>query len=103
MRRCRRSRQSHAEARPSRRLHRFEYRVGRLVTAGPMNTEPDPHADLHRLRCNTLDAAHQPETLIAVNECGIVRRAFAWMGDRRGIDPRNTRAPPPFETVAGRK
>ena len=65
-----------------------------------MYTKPHPHADLHRVRRNTLDPAHHPETFVDINQGDIVRRAFSWMGDRRGINRPETRAHPPFETVA---
>src|ERR1700726_4606276 len=100
IRRCRRSRRSRAAARPSHRPQRREYRVGRLVAAGAMNTEPDPHADPHRRRRNVFDPAHQPKALVTINEGDIIGRAFAWKGYRRGINRPETRAHPPFQTVA---
>src|ERR1700726_1085278 len=100
IRRCRRSRRSRAAARPSHRPQRREYRVERLVAAGAMNTEPDPHADPPRRRRNVFDPAHQPKALVTINEGDIIGRAFAGMGYRRRINRPETRAHPPFEPVA---
>src|SRR5215469_18087360 len=83
--------------------HRCEDGIGRLVTARTVDAEFDAHADLHRLGRDVLDPAHQPETLIAIDQRDIVGHAFARMHDGRRIDCAEPGAHPPFEPVAAGK
>src|SRR5260370_28246505 len=101
--RPRRSRQNRVAARPSRRHHWHEYRVGRILSSGTVYAEPDAHADTYSFRCDVLDPAHQPEAFVAIDQGDVVRRALARMRDRRRVDRAEPGAQAPFETVAAGK
>src|ERR1700737_3680936 len=89
--------------RPSGGLYRPEDRVGRLVAAGAMDAELDPHADLDGLGGDVLDPAHQPEAFVAINEGHIVGCPLARVGDGRRVRRAEPGDGPPFEPIAAAK
>ena len=74
--------------------------IGASSPPGSVHAEFHPHADLHLLGRDILDAAHQAEAFVAVDQRDVERRAFGRMHDGGRIDRAAPLADAPFELVA---